>query len=261
MKFHRIYAILLRHLYMLRRSYEHIINLFYWITLDLLLWGITASYFQQFTPDAKSVIFMIVSGVLLWNVTHRTQLEINIGILEELWNKNLINIFVSPLQIKEYVSGLVILSIVKTLASLTFGSFVAYFLYKTSILIYSFNILLFIFLLTLSGIWIGFIVGSLLVRFGTRAEILSWSLIWIFSPFSAVYYPLDILPSWAQTVSRLLPMSYIFEQARSLLFHGTIDYTQLVLSFVLSLLYIMLSIFLFYTAFRKVLQKGLVKLY
>ena len=93
MKKHAIWAILLRHLYLFRRSIDKMVDAFYWITLDLLLWGITSLYFQQFAPNAQQLVFMLISGVILWNISYRTQIDISMSLLEELWNKNLINIF------------------------------------------------------------------------------------------------------------------------------------------------------------------------
>lgn len=261
MKFHRIYAIILRHYYLLLKSYEHLMNLFYWVSLDLLLWGITSSYFQQFTDDSRNIVFMITSGVVFWNVTQRTQLEMNISVLEELWNKNLINLFVTPLKVKEYAIALMLMGLSKAAISLTFGSIVAFILYKTNILNYSFHIIAFIGLLMLSGIWVGYFITSLLIRFGTRAEMLAWSLIWVLTPFSAVYYPLETLPSWAQTVSRFIPTSYVFEQARNLLFNGEVDYKKLGISLLLSCIYIPIGLIFFQYNFKKVLEKGLVKVY
>ncbi|KKQ38078.1 MAG: hypothetical protein US54_C0018G0001 [Candidatus Roizmanbacteria bacterium GW2011_GWA2_37_7] len=224
MKLHRVYAIILRHFFLLRRSYEHMMHLFYWVSLDLVLWGITSTYFQNISGTSQNLVFMIISGVLFWNIVQRTQLEINIGVLEELWNKNLVNLFVSPLKIKELTTALTLMGFVKATISLIVGSIVAFILYKTNISIYSYHILAFIALLMLTGVWVGFFISSFLVRFGTRAEIIAWSFVWILTPFSAVYFPLSALPQWAQFIAKFIPTSYIFEEARNLLFNGIIDY-------------------------------------
>src|SRR3982750_2005036 len=102
MKLHRIFGIILRYLFLFRRSFDRLSDAFYWPTIDLLVWGITSAYLQSFAPKTSPVILIIVSGILLWLITWRAQYEISVGLLEDMWNKNLINIFVSPLKFSEW---------------------------------------------------------------------------------------------------------------------------------------------------------------
>ncbi len=261
MKFHRIYAVILRHMYLFRRSYDKMVDTFYWITLDLLLWGITSVYFSSITPNAQQIIFMFISGVILWNITYKSQIEINMGILEELWNKNLINLFVSPLTFREWLTALISLSVIKSIISFLFGAIIGFILYKIQIFDYSIHILSFIMLLMMSGWWLGFFVSGLVLRFGTRVQTLAWTLVWIMSPLSAIYYPLEILPNFVQIIAKCLPTSYVFEQGRNFLATGQVDYSQLAISFVLNIIYIILGAIFLRNSFTKVLQKGLVKVY
>ncbi len=257
----RIYAMLLRHTYQFRRSYDRIFDSFYWIALDLMIWGITGVFLATLSPDNNKIVYMIISGVILWNVTYRTQIDINVSLLEELWNKNLINIFVSPLTFKEWITSLVILGMTKAIITVIFGSILAYFFYNVNILIYSFHLIVFVLLLMMSGWWIGFFISSLLLQYGTRIQTLGWSFVWVMGPFAAIYYPLSTLPVWAQQVAKVIPMSYVFEESRNVLFNNQINYANLVISFVLNLIFIGIGIFLLNRSFTKILQKGLVKVY
>ena len=261
MNWNRVYAIFLRHLYFLRRSYDRISDTFYWITLDLVIWGITGIYFQRFSPDAQYVVFMIISGVLLWNITWRAQIEISLGTIEELYNKNLVNLFVSPLTFREWVTGLVIMGAGKAIISFLFGTIIAFFFYHVGIFQYSYHLPVLFVLLIMSGWWIGFLIASFILRYGTRVQTLAWSFTWLLSPFSAIYYPLEILPKWAQTISYFIPMSYVFEEGRNLLYNGVVDYNKLLISFGLNILYLVLTLWLFRSSFKSVLDKGLVKVY
>ncbi len=261
MKLTHIYAILLRNIYVLRRSYDRLSDSFYWVTLDLVLWGITGAYFQRLTPDFQSVLFMLISGVVFWNITYRVQADVTISILEELWNKNLINLFVSPLTFKEFLAALVSLGIIKATISLAFGSLIAFLLFKLNIFFYSFHLLPIFFLLMLSGLWVGFLISSVILKYGTRVQTFAWTFVYVLSPFSAIYYPLDVLPTWAQTISKAIPTSYIFEESRRLLMTGEIYYHNLFISLVLSLVYIVLTFTMLNRSFRSVLNKGLVKVY
>lgn len=261
MKIHRIYAILLRHTYNMKRSYDRLTDSFYWITLDLLIWGVTGIYFQRFAPDSQNVVFMLISGVILWNITYRAQIDLNMSILEEMWNKNLINLFVSPLTFTEWTLGSVILGVLKSVITLVFGGLVAYFLYGVGIYKLSYHLPVFLLLLLFTGWWLGLFISGIILRFGSKVQTLAWTLVWLLSPFSAIYYPLSILPNWVQKVSMFVPTSYVFEQSRNLLLNGTVDYSQLGISLLLNIVYLAAGIYFIRASFKKVLEKGLVKVY
>ena len=256
----RIYAMLLRHVYQFRRSYDRIFDSFYWIALDLMIWGITGLFLAKVSPNNTQFVFMIISGVILWNVTYRTQIDINVSLLEELWNKNLINLFVSPLSFREWIFSLVVLGMTKAVATLLFGSLIAHLVYGVNIYtLYSYHLIVFVLLLMMSGWWIGFFISGLLLRYGTRIQTLGWSFVWLLGPFAAIYYPQDTLPGWAQQISKAVPMSYVFEESRNVLFNGKIRYENLFIALGLNIVYIIITAFFIRRSFSKVLQKGLVK--
>lgn len=259
MKLHRIYAICLRYFFLFRRSYDRLSDAFYWPTIDLLVWGLTSSYLKSLAPHASPIILIIVSGILLWLITWRAQYEITVGLLEDLWNKNLINIFVSPLKFSEWITSFIIVGILKAIVSVIFASVVAFLLYHVHILGYGIYLLPFFTSLMLTGWAIGFFVSGIILRYGTRVQALAWSFIAVFSPFAAIYYPLSILPHWAQVVASWLPLSYIFEGSRQIINTGHMDTSKLVISFVLNLFYLSLAFLYLYRSFKKVLNKGLVK--
>jgi ABC-2 type transport system permease protein len=259
MKIHRIYAIVLRYLFLFRRSFDRLSDAFYWPTIDLLIWGLTSAYLRSFAPKTSPIILIIVSGILLWLITWRAQYEISVSLLEDLWNKNLINIFVSPLKFSEWIASFLIVGIVKAIVSVIFASGVAFLLYKVHILLYGLYLVPFFASLMLTGWAIGFFVSGLILRFGTRIQTLAWSFVAVFSPFSAIYYPLSILPKWAQYIGQAIPITYIFEGARQIIATGHIDMNKLLVSFVLNIVYIVLSFWFLLRSFRKVLDKGLVK--
>lgn len=261
MKLHRIYSIILRNLFLFRHSYDRLTDAFYWPVLDLLLWGLTSTYFTKYSADVPQLIPIILSGILLWIIVWRGQYEITIGILEDLWNRNLVNIFVAPLKFSEWVTSLIIVGIIKAFLSFLFGAIVAFFLYEINILSYGFYLIPFALLLIMTGWAIGFLIAGIILRFGTKIQTLAWTTPWIFAPFSAIYYPVSILPDWAQKISALIPTSYIFEGMREIINTGKIDPTKIFISLALNLLYLVLSIYFLKKSFNKVLQKGLAKVY
>lgn len=259
MKIHRIYAIVLRYLFLFRRSFDRLTDAFYWPTIDLLVWGLTSTYLRSFASDSSAIMLIIVSGILLWLVTWRAQYEISVGLLEDLWNQNLINIFVSPLKFSEWIIAFLITGIIKAIVSVIFASGVAYVLYKVHIFSYGYYLLPFFLSLMLTGWAIGFFVSGLILRFGTRIQTLAWSFVALFSPFAAIYYPVSVLPDWAQKVASLIPISYIFEGSREIINTGSMDIYKLIISLILNVIYLVFSVWFISHSFKKVLDKGLVK--
>jgi len=259
MKLRRIYAINLRYYYFFKRSFDRLSDAFYWPTIDLLLWGLTSAYFRTYAPKASPILLMIVSGILLWLVVWRAQHEITVGLLDDLWNKNLINIFVSPLTFMEWITSFIVMGILKTAVSLPFAMFVAFILYHVHIFNYGFYLLPFMISLLMTGWWVGFFVAGLILRFGTKVQNLAWSLVAVLSPFSAIYYPLSILPNWAQVIGRGIPITYIFEGSRQIINTGHMDLSSLLISFGLNIVYLSLSFWFLKSSFKKVLNTGLLK--
>lgn len=261
MKFHRIWGVILRYNYLFKHSLDRQVDAFYWPTVDLVIWGITSTYLAKQSTGIPFAVLMILSGIVLWIILWRGQYEFTVNILEDMWNKNLINMFASPLKLSEWISAFIILGIVKSAVSVSFAGLMAFLLYKVAIFAAGFKLLPFLFLLLMTGWWVGLLVGGLIVRFGGKVQNFAWSMVFLISPFSAIYYPLSALPDWAQKVALVVPSSYVFEGARQVILGGEVDVYKVIAAFVLNLLYLMLALLFFYRSFKKVLQKGLVKLY
>lgn len=260
MRGHRIFGVLLRYVYNFRRSYDSLTDAFYWPVLDLLLWGLTSTYIQQTSGD-KNIVLILISGIVFWIIFWRAQYEITIGFLYELWNKNLVNLFVSPLKFSEWVTAWILMGIIKGTLSFLFACLLAYLMFKMNLFLYGFSMIPFALILLMSGWWIGFLVAGILMRFGVKIQTIAWSVPWIFAPFSAIYYPISVLPSWAQYVSHALPMSYVFEGMREVTTTGHLDWNKVAIAFALNILYLFLSIIFLKTGFNKVLKVGVTKIY
>lgn len=261
MKTNRIYAMVLRYMYYFRRSFDRIGDAFYWPTVDLLLWGLTSTYFRQHAAGGEKIILVIVSGILFWLIVWRGQYEITVNLLEELWNKNLVNLFVSPLRLSEWVISVLIIGVIKAILSFSFALLVAFFLYRIKFFFFGFYFLPLVILLIFSGWWIGFLIAGVILRFGTKIQTLAWTGVMLISPFSAIYYPLSILPDWAQKVAMFVPTSYIFEGAREIINKGTLDWNKIWTSLGLNLVYLTFALIFLRKSFDKVLEKGLVKVF
>lgn len=261
MKLHRIYGVFLRYVYNFRRSYDSLTDAFYWPTLDLLLWGLTSSFLQKSADPGVNIILILLSGVVFWIIFWRAQYEITIGFLQELWNKNLVNLFVSPLKFSEWISAWILMGILKGTVSFLFACGLTYLLYQTNLFVYGIYMLPFALVLIISGWWVGFFITGILMRFGVRIQTLAWSVPWLFAPFAAIYYPVSTLPEWAQNISRMLPMSYVFEGMREVMATGYLDWNKFYIAMTLNIVYIILGIIFMHRGFKRILKIGVTKIY
>jgi ABC-2 type transport system permease protein len=222
------------------------------------MWGLTSQFFMMM-GGGNNVILFVLSGLVMWLILWKSQYEISINLLDELWNRNLINLFVSPLTFTEWLFSVLILGIIKVVLSFSFAVSLAFLLYKVKIFEYGFQLLPFMLILLLSGWAVGIFVTGLIFRYGTKIQAFCWTMVWIFGPFSAIYYPVSILPQWAQEVSKFIPMSYAFEGMRTVLATGNIDLQKFIYGLCLVSVYLILGLIFLFRSFKKVMDKGLLK--
>ena len=89
---------------------------------------------------------------------------------------------------------------------------------------------------------------------------LAWITGYVFSPFSAVFYPLKALPEWASPIAKALPMTYIFEGMREFYYTGNFSWSEYGMAMGLNFIYLIASITLFRILFEKSRDKGLARL-
>lgn len=260
MNIKRIFAMILRYAYSTRHNLDRLSDMFYWPAMDLLIWGITGLYLAQITNGSANYLFVILNGLVFWIVIWRSQYEITTNLLAELWDRNIVNLFTTPLTVFEWMAAFIIFGFTKTLISLTFSAILAFFLYKYNVLSLGLLLPFYVVSLMITGWAVGFFVGGLLVRYGQRLQTLAWTGVALIAPFSAVYYPLSVLPTWAQKIGLFIPSTYIFESTRESLFTGTLSYDKIIISFGLNIIYFSLSVWFFILMFNKSRKMGLGRL-
>lgn len=255
-----IWAVVVRHLYNFRHNLDRLSDSFYWPAMDILLFGFTSVFISQKAGNIPQLVTVLLSGLILWTIVWRGQYEITVNLLEEFWNQNLVNLFASPLRVREWMAAVFVLGFVKMFLAVGFSAFLAYVLFKTNVFVLSFWFIPFMISLLLTGWAFGLLVAGLIVYYGHKIQALAWSGIFLIVPFSGVYYPISILPKWAQEVAVFLPTSYIFEGMRAIIFKNTIDFKSLFISLGLDLFLIILGIIFFVFMFNKSKEKGLARL-
>src|SRR6266849_7316329 len=110
---HRIGAMVLRYLYLLRSSWTRLLELIYWPAVQLFVWGFLQFYLAQHSGFFARASGVFIAAVLMWDILFRGQLGFSVSFLEEVWSRNLSNLMISPLRPLEFVCALMIMSIVR----------------------------------------------------------------------------------------------------------------------------------------------------
>ncbi len=255
--FRRIGAMVLRYVYLLRGSWPRILELAYWPTVQMILWGFISQFFLTHSSWVAQAAGVLIAAVLLWDVLFRGQLGVSIPFLEEMWSRNLANLFISPLRPYELIVALLGMSFIRTFVGVVPAAFLAIALYHYSVFDLGLPLLSFFINLLVMGWAIGLVVSALILRYGLGAESLAWIAIFAVAPVSAIYYPVAVLPEWLQAVSWALPSAYVFEGMRAVMFEGVFRTDYLLKAVLLNLFYLGLGSAIFLYAFRVARREGL----
>jgi ABC-2 type transport system permease protein len=259
MNVHNIWTIVLRHLYAFKHDLGRLTDSFYWPVMDIVIWGLTSRW-ETMTSTVANLTLIVLTGLVFWQIVWRANYEISVNLLEEFWNQNLINLFSTPLTLGEWMVGMIIVSVIKMILTIIVGIGFVWILYSLNIFAVGWMFLPFMASLMMSGWFMGFLGASIIIYWGQKVQTIAWVTGFLFAPFSAVYYPLSVLPGWIQSISLTLPMTYVFEGMRSILMTGSMPIEMLVKSFALNILYLVLSMWLFAFMFEKSRAKGFSRL-
>jgi ABC-2 type transport system permease protein len=259
MSIRRILGMMLRHYYAMTKGPIQLSDLFYWPLVDILLWGITSVWIQT-QNNLPNLPLLIMTGLIFWQVVIRGAFDISMGMCQEFWNRNLVNLFSSPLKISEWSAGMVLTSFLKLSITISFGSVVIWMLYALNVFTLGWAFLPFVISLVLFGWAIGFLAASMIIYWGHQVEAIAFMIGFVFAPFSAVFYPVKILPIWAQKIAWALPTTYVFEGMRQILSTGIFPTQFFWTSIFLDLIYLLATLTFFHFMFEKSRTKGLGRL-
>ncbi len=252
----RIRGLVLRYLFLIKGSVPRLLELAYWPSIQLVLWGFISQFFLTQSSILAEAAGILIGAVLLWDVLFRGQLGFSISFLEELWSRNLGHIFVTPLRPCEFILALMGISLIRVFIGMSPAIILAIPLYHFSIFDLGFPLLAFFTNLLIFGWVIGLLVTSLLLRFGVGAESLAWALIFLIAPVSAIYYPVSILPNWLQWIAWMLPPAHVFEGMRAILVQDYFEKTLLFSASTLNLGYLIIATMVFLYNFNAARREG-----
>ena len=278
----RTAGLLLRQFYLLRGSPARFVPLFAWVAIDVVLWGFITRYLNSVSGARFNFVPTMLGAVLLWDFMARVMQGITTAFLEDVWSRNFLNFFATPLRTSEYVAGLVVVGVGTSLVglvvmlALAWGAIglvvmvaLATLVFGLSFFVYGAMLAAFLLVLFLFGISLGIFGSALVLRFGPAAEWFIWPIPAFISPLACVFYPLSVLPHWMQWIARIIPPSYVFEGMRQILAHQTgapasghaLAATHLIAGSVLALVYLLVMARAFTAVYRHAVRTGLIARY
>jgi len=252
----RISALLLRYFYLLRSSWPRVLEIAYWPTVQMIIWGFTSMHFSNSSPELTAG-GILISVVLVWDSLFRSHISYTLSFLEEMWSRNLANLFVSPLHSWELVVSLATVSMIRTLIGMVPAALLAIPFFGISVFDIGLPLLGFFLNLVFTGWAISQAVTGILLRYGLGAESLTWMLPFLLAPFSCIYYPLETLPGWMQLVAQYLSTTYVFEGMRALILRGEWIPQLLWHALLLNAVYFLFGLGVFFLCLSSARKRGL----
>ena len=257
----RTLAIVLRQYYLIRGSLSRVIPLFARVFVDIVLRGFLTRYLNAETATAFDFVPVLLGAALLWDFFTRVMHGVTMAFFEDVWSRNFLNIFASPLSLPEYLGGLVLSSIATSFIGLLAMLVVATMAFGLSLVNYGAMVIPFLLVLFLFGIALGIVGSAVVLRLGPAAEWFVWPIPALVSPFAGVFYPVSTLPAWMQPISRLLPPSYVFEGLRAIVAGRAWSASSLLVGAALAVIDLLLACWLFARVYRYAVRTGLVARY
>jgi ABC-2 type transport system permease protein len=261
MELTRTAAIVLRQFYLMRSSPARVLPLFGWVAIDIILWGFITRYLNSVSGAGMNFVPTLLGAVLFWDFFTRVTQGLTTAFFEDVWTRNFLNIFASPLSISEYLAGLVVSSIATSTLGLVMMLVLAIGFFGLSYAIYGLTVISYLLVLFLSGISLGIFGTAMVLRWGPAAEWFIWPLPALISPFAGVFYPLATLPAWMQYLAHLVPASYVFENMRSLAVGRSVSPTGLLYGASIAAVYILLAAWFFTRIYKHAVRSGLIARY
>jgi ABC-2 type transport system permease protein len=259
MSWKRIYAVYLRQYYLIKTNPTRLASMFLWTIVNILMWGFISKYLGTFGSATFSLVTVLLGAIILWDWLTRIQQGIMFAFLEDVWTQNFINFFASPLKIKEYLSGMVMTSLMTSIIGFVVMVIFAGIAFGYDIFIIGLFLLPFIFILLVFGIAIGVFVCALVFRLGPTAEWIAWPIPFVLSIFSGVYYPISTMPQALRAIAMIFPSSYVFESMRAIVSQGTFTsglVWNLIFGLLLAFAYLLATYIFFISVYRHNLKSG-----
>jgi ABC-2 type transport system permease protein len=256
MNWGRVQGLVLRYTYLYTRSAPRVAEVFFWPVMDLVVWGLVTRYLESSAVNVPGFIKFLIGGMIFWDVLYRAQQGVTLAFLEDIWARNLLNVFVAPVRISEFVAATYIVGLVRIVVIVTVLTALA-LAFDFNLFVIGWGLIPFFANLLLMGWAMGMVTTALIMRWGQASEALAWGIPFLVQPFCAAFYPLSTLPGWLQPIAQVIPATHVFEGMRAVLAGKGISAGHLLAAFGLNAVYLAAAAWFFRFMFHKAREKGL----
>lgn len=255
MRFNSFKAILLQELFVTYRAIEVIMDIIFFPLMSIIVFGFLSTYLTA--TSGPNVGQSVLMGMLLWQVIFIVQYSVSVGSLWNIWARNLSNLFITPLRVRDYIFAQTVSGIIKATIMLIISSVISIFIFHFNLfslgllplVVIALNLIVFAFSM-------GLIILALIFRFGTRIQAFAWGLLPMFQPITAAFYPVGVLPTPIKMIAYLLSPTFVFEAGRGVLQSQQLDWRLIGIAFFENVIYVVIAIWFFSVMFRKSKDTG-----
>jgi ABC-2 type transport system permease protein len=253
-----IFALVLRYLFLYTRTPMRLIELVFWPVVDLMVWGNLTLFLQKNSDENfASFLVFLIGGMILWDVLFRAQQGVAISFLEDVWTRNLLNIFVAPVRTAEYVAATFSVGFLRICVTVTVLSLLAGIGYHFNVFQLQWALLPFFVNLLVFGWSLGMISTALILRWGQAAESLAWAIPFFIQPLVAVFYRVEDLPVWLRPIALAFPATHVFEGMREVLKSGHLSWQHMAWAAVLNVVFMAIAAVIFTWMLQMTKKRGL----
>lgn len=254
MNLNRVFAIVLRHYFLSIHQLERFFDVFISPVLMIVLWGFLTKYIQGL--ESQTLAGFLMGGIILWAIFEKVSTDIGVNFMFDIWDRNFINVMSTPITFLEFLTSLVVVSLLKIIFTfITMGLISAVF-YNFQVTSLGIGLALFALNLFIFATSFGIFNITLILRFGHTIGPLTWIIPFLIQPFAAVFYPISVLPQFFQAVAYFIPIAHVFEGMRIVIKTGQFSGTEFWTAFIINIIYLTLSITFFGFILKRVLKSG-----
>lgn len=259
MRIRRIIAIVLTHI-MSYASLSEWLEMVWWWIADVSLYVFLGKAVTLFTANQTSGLFIIVGMLTIKPAMNRCAIDMPHVILEQATGRTLVATLATPITFSELTIASMLIGFVGALIRWAIAYTLLFTLFGFTIATFGWHMLIVFPLLILSGWILGMYMAVIAYNIGRNCESTLRIMTWLSIGLCGVYFPIAALPAVLQTVSRLIPLTYLFEGLRANLTINTSFWPFLLKCIWLNVLYGVFAIIVLYWAFRRAKNRGFASL-
>lgn len=213
-----VHGLVMRNVFLYTRNGVRFVELLFWPTVQLLVWGFLTSYLQRSGGgEIPQIAMSLIGALILWDALFRSQQGVAIAFLEDVWTRNLLNVFVAPVRPREYVAAACVIGFLRIIVTAALLAGLAAMFFSFNLFDLGLALIPFYANLMAFGWCLGMISTACILRWGQAAESLAWAVPFLVQPFAAVFYPVEELPDWLEPLALAIPCAHVFEGMRAVM--------------------------------------------